>query len=319
MSWVSPADLKAMGILGMNRRNIQFIAGCNPRRLYPLVDNKLKTKQLAVAFGIPTPTLRFVVTAQHEIRNIRKQFENIEGFAIKPAKGFGGKGILVISGFTGNTFVKTSGIRLTEKDIHRHLSNILAGLYSLAGTPDTALVEDIIQMDPLFDGYSYQGIPDIRVIVFKGYPVMAMLRLTTKASDGKANLHQGAVGVGLDIATGKGLRALQFGKPVFVHPDTRNPLDGISIPDWENILALAAGCHEMTGMGYIGADIVLDKNRGPLLLELNARPGLAIQMTNGEGLLIRLCKIEAISGKARSAQERVACALDLFRRDSKIS
>lgn len=317
MSWVSPASLKAMGILGLNRRNIQLIAGHNPRRLYPLVDNKLKTKQLATAFGIPTPTLRFVVTAQHEIREIRKKFEKIDGFAIKPAKGFGGKGILVISGFRENTFIKTSGVKLGEKDIQRHLSNIIAGLYSLAGTPDVALVEDIIQMDPLFDGYSYQGIPDIRVIVFKGYPVMAMLRLTTKASDGKANLHQGAVGLGLDIVTGKGLRALQFGRPVLVHPDTRNPLDGVTIPDWENILNLAAGCHEMTGLGYIGADIVLDKNRGPLLLELNARPGLAIQMTNGEGLLIRLRKIEAIAGKIRSTRERVTCALDLFKKDQK--
>jgi alpha-L-glutamate ligase-like protein len=278
------------------------------------VDNKLKTKQLAAAFDIPTPTLRLVVTAQYEIRNIHKQFEKINGFAIKPAKGFGGKGILVISGFSENAFIKTSGVKLTEKDIERHLSNIIAGLYSLAGTPDTALVEDIIHMDPLFDGYSYQGIPDIRVIVYKGYPVMAMLRLTTRASDGKANLHQGAVGLGLDIGSGKGLRALQFGKPVRVHPDTRNPLSGVHIPDWENLLSLAAGCYEMTGMGYIGVDIVLDKNRGPLLLELNARPGLAIQMTNGEGLMLRLRKIDNLPDKTQSPKERAARAMELFRK-----
>ncbi|MDY0164462.1 alpha-L-glutamate ligase-like protein [Desulfobotulus sp.] len=312
MKWISPGKLASMGILGMNRRNAQFIAPYNPRHLYPLVDNKLKTKRLAQLFDIPTPTLRFVLTAQHEIKHVRRQLQGLEGFAIKPAKGSGGKGILVISRCLENSFVKTSGKRLAEADVQRHLSNILAGLYSLGGTPDTVLVEDLIRMDPLFDGYSYQGIPDIRVIVFQGYPVMGMLRLATEASDGKANLHQGAVGVGLDLATGRGLRALQFGQPVTLHPDTRNPLDNIRIPDWEKLLILASRCHEMTGLGYIGADIVLDKNRGPLLLELNARPGLAIQMTNGEGLLLRLRKIETLAGVPRSPEERVSCAMKLF-------
>jgi alpha-L-glutamate ligase-like protein len=316
MSWISPARLKSLGILGMNRRNIQFIAGCNPRRLYPLVDNKLKTKQLAAAFDIPTPVLRFVVSAHYEIRSIRKQVEKIGGFAVKPAKGYGGKGILVISGFRNNLFIKASGAQLRGKDLERHLSNTISGLYSLAGSPDTALLEDIIDMDPLFDGYSFQGIPDIRVIVYKGYPAMAMLRLTTKASDGKANLHQGAVGLGLDIGSGKGLRALQFGKPVRVHPDTRNSLTGIRIPDWENLLTLAASCYEMTGMGYIGVDIVIDRNRGPLLLELNARPGLAIQMTNGEGLMLRLRKIDALTDKPRNVKERVGRVMELFETDS---
>ncbi|MCW7753319.1 alpha-L-glutamate ligase-like protein [Desulfobotulus sp. H1] len=312
MSWISPFTLKGMGILGMNRRNHAFVARYNPRCHYPLVDNKLKTKQLASAYGVPTPTLRFIVSAQHEVRHVNKQLQNGEGFAIKPAKGSGGKGILVISGSRGNSFIKSSGRRLDERDIQRHISNILAGLYSLGGTPDTALIEDIIQMDPLFEGYSHQGIPDIRVIVFQGYPVMAMLRLATEASDGKANLHQGAVGVGLDMATGKGLRALQFGKPVLLHPDTRKPLDSITIPDWKHLLTLASRCYEMTGLGYIGADIVLDRNRGPLMLELNARPGLAIQMTNGEGLLQRLTAIETLTCNNRNIDERVSWAMESF-------
>ncbi|TYT74453.1 alpha-L-glutamate ligase-like protein [Desulfobotulus mexicanus] len=313
MSWISPFALKDMGILGMNRRNHAFVARYNPRRYYPLVDNKLKTKQLANACGIPTPTLQFIVSAQHEVRHVRKQLQDCNnGFAIKPAKGSGGKGILVISGNRGNSFIKSSGKRLDERDIQRHISNILAGLYSLGGAPDTALIEDIIQMDPLFEGFSYQGIPDIRVIVFQGYPVMAMLRLATEASDGKANLHQGAVGVGLDMATGKGLRALQFGKPVSLHPDTGKKLDSIEIPDWKHLLTLASRCYEMTGLGYIGADIVLDRNRGPLMLELNARPGLAIQMTNGEGLLGRLKAIEALPHSPGGVEERVSWAMDFF-------
>ena len=47
------------------------------------------------------------------------------------------------------------------------------------------------------------------------------------------------------------------------------------------------------GLGYIGVDIVVDVNEGPMLLEANARPGLAIQIANGRGLLPRLEAIDA--------------------------
>ena len=40
-------------------------------------------------------------------------------------------------------------------------------------------------------------------------------------------------------------------------------------------------------MGYLGVDIVLDRKQGPMLLEANARPGLAIQIANGQGLIPR--------------------------------
>jgi D-alanine-D-alanine ligase-like ATP-grasp enzyme len=46
------------------------------------------------------------------------------------------------------------------------------------------------------------------------------------------------------------------------------------------------------GLGYLGADIVLDHRQGPLLLEANARPGLAIQIANGQGLLPCFAKAE---------------------------
>jgi glutathione synthase/RimK-type ligase-like ATP-grasp enzyme len=34
----------------------------------------------------------------------------------------------------------------------------------------------------------------------------------------------------------------------------------------------------------VGVDLVIDVERGPLMLEVNARPGLQIQVINGEGL-----------------------------------
>ena len=314
MDWISPRRLKNLGMLNMNRRNVDYIARYNDRTSYPLVDNKLKTKLAVSEYGVKTPKLLQVVRQQHEISHFREMAEDLAGFAIKPAKGSGGKGITVITGRDGDDFIKASGARISVAMLERHLTNILAGLYSLAGTPDVAIVENLVQSSPALARYSFQGVPDIRIVVFQGYPVMAMLRLATTASDGKANLHQGAVGVGLDIGSGQSLNAVQFNRPITLHPDTGLALENIRIEDWENMLEMAARCYEATGLGYMGVDLVVDANEGPLLLELNARPGLAIQMANGCGLLPRLNAIESLKRPHFSPRERALFAMESFSR-----
>ncbi|MDX5378592.1 MAG: alpha-L-glutamate ligase-like protein [Halomonas sp.] len=311
--WARPSQLLRRGIIGMNRRNIRYIGRYNSRRLYPLVDDKLKTKLLAEQYGITTPALIGTVTTQFEVKRVGDMIAGHGGFAIKPAKGSGGKGILVIERVDHDGFVKPSGAKLSLEDLHRHISNILSGLYSLGGAPDVAMIEALINFDEKLSEYTYEGVPDIRVIVFQGFPVMAMMRLSTAASDGKANLHQGAVGVGLDIATGTAVRGVQFDRSRRDHPDTGHELASLRIPDWTNLLELAASCYEMTGLGYLGTDMVIDRNRGPMLLELNARPGLAIQMANGEGLRSRLDLVEKQSDRL-GVKERVAFAQHHFAR-----
>jgi alpha-L-glutamate ligase-like protein len=312
MDWISPRQLNRLGMLNMNRRNVDYIAQYNERSSYPLVDNKLKTKLAVAEYGVKTPELLLVVRHQHEISRFREVAKDLAGFAIKPAKGSGGKGITVITGRDGDSYVKASGARVDASFLERHLTNILAGLYSLAGTPDVAIVESLIESAPSLARYSFQGVPDIRIVVFRGYPVMAMLRLATKASDGKANLHQGAVGVGLDIGTGRSLNAVQFNRPATLHPDTGLALGNIEIEAWEEMLEMAARCYEATGLGYMGVDLVVDAHKGPLLLELNARPGLAIQMANGRGLLPRLRIIEELKRPHFTPQERASFALEAF-------
>lgn len=314
MDWISPRRLKNLGMLNMNRRNVDYIARYNDRTSYPLVDNKLKTKLAVSEYGVKTPKLLQVVRQQHEISHFREMAEDLAGFAIKPAKGSGGKGITVITGRDGDDFIKASSARISVAMLERHLTNILAGLYSLAGTPDVAIVENLVQSSPALAKYSFQGVPDIRIVVFQGYPVMAMLRLATTASDGKANLHQGAVGVGLDIGSGQSLNAVQFNRPITLHPDTGLALENIRIEDWENMLEMAARCYEATGLGYMGVDLVVDANEGPLLLELNARPGLAIQMANGCGLLPRLNAVESLKRPHFSPRERALFAMESFAR-----
>jgi alpha-L-glutamate ligase-like protein len=294
MFFVSPFKLRDKGVLGMNQRNSGYIGRYNPRKLYPLVDNKLKTKIIAHDANVTTPALLGVISIQAEVVHVENYIKNTSGFVIKPARGSGGKGIFVITKIEHGRYYKANGKEETLPEIQRHVTDILAGLFSLGGSADVAVVEALIQFDNAFDGFSFEGVPDVRVIVFKGFPVMAMMRLSTAESDGKANLHQGAVGVGVDIGNGKALHAVQFDRPIKYHPDTHKELALLEVPSWDRLIYLAASCYEMTGMGYLGTDMVLDRDIGPMLLELNARPGLAIQIANGEGILPRLKLIESL-------------------------
>lgn len=310
--WITPFQLRDKGILGMNRRNVGYISRYNDRRQFPLVDNKLTTKQVAEEAGLAVPKLIKVIETQHDIEWVQEELAELDEFVAKPAQGSGGKGILVVTGQVGDNYQKASGEMITLADVKRHLTNTLSGLHSLGGRNDVAFFEELVKVNPYFNQFSHEGVPDIRLITFKGFPVMGMLRLATKSSDGKANLHQGAIGVGLDIATGQAIRAVQNNHLVSHHPDTGASLEDIAVPNWHELLLLAAQCFEVTELGYLGCDIVIDRQRGPLILELNARPGLSIQIANNTGLLPRLTHIEGKKTRRMSIEERVDYAREHF-------
>lgn len=311
LKFTSPKKLREMGVLGMNQRNADFIMRYNPRHLYPLVDNKLKTKQLAIKNNIAVPDLYAMVSTEHEISQIDELLEQHPEMVIKPAHGSGGNGILVLDSRVGQYYQKASGDLISLETIKHHISNILSGMYSLGGATDQAILEYRVQFDPFFQHISYQGVPDIRVIVFRGVPVTAMIRLPTRQSDGKANLHQGAMGVGIDIATGMTTSGVLNNKTASIHPDTGELTTGIIIPHWRTLLEVAVSCADTVGLGYLGVDLVLDKHLGPLVLELNARPGLSVQLATQQGLLSRLKQVEALKPVPFSKDERILLASQL--------
>lgn len=306
-------QMKALGILGMNARNADYIMPHNPRQQYPLVDNKLLTKQLALSHQIAVPALYHKIEREHEIADLAQHLNPYDDFVIKPAHGSGGDGILVIIGRRKSGYVQVNGEMLLPEDLNHHVSNILSGMYSLGGQTDTALIEYRVKFDPIFSAISFQGVPDIRMIVYQGYPVMGMLRLPTRQSHGKANLHQGAVGVGLDIATGRTLTSTWQNKVIDYHPDTGQDIAGLSLPYWPEILQISANCYELAGLGYLGVDLVLDEQRGPLMLELNARPGLSIQIANQAGLQSRLQHIDKYKDSSHTRQDRITLAQNSFK------
>lgn len=307
-----PFSLRRHGILGINARNLDYLFPSNPRRLYRYADSKLETKKIAQVIGVATPEPYGVIRFQNEVRNLPNIIGERKSFVVKPDRGSGGDGIVVISDVTDEGYRKASGSILKSGDLEYHIYNILSGMFSLGGQTDKAIIEYAVQFDSVFDEIAYQGVPDIRVIVYRGVPAMAMLRLPTRASDGKANLHRGGVGVGIDLATGTTLAGIQKDRYIDNHPETGHSLRDRQIPHWQTILEMAAKLGDKTEFGYLGVDIVLDRERGPLLLEINARPGLAIQIANQEGLIPRLEAIDSSLPKLSGIQEKIAFAQETF-------
>ena len=313
--WHIYRQLRQKGILSINQRNSDFVLRYNKRKLYPLVDDKLKTKRLALQAGIAVPTLYALIETEHQINALDKLLEPYSDFVIKPARGAGGDGIIVITDKVFGRYRQINGKLITSQELGYHLSCLLSGAYSLGGHPDYAIIERRVIVDPVFAEVSYEGVPDIRIINLLGYPAIAMVRLPTRLSGGKANLHQGAIGTGVDLATGMTLGGVFHNDTIDYHPDTLKPIENIEVPYWDKILEIAASCFELTGLGYLGVDIVLDKEHGPLMLELNARPGLNIQIANREGVLKRYRTIEARAALGKeSIPARVAFSKQQFSR-----
>jgi alpha-L-glutamate ligase-like protein len=313
MHWFRTCSLlKSNGVMGINLRNAEYTLPHNPRKCYPLVDDKILTKQLAAKAGVAVPELYGVIEIHQQVRGLPVLLGKYGDFVVKPARGSQGDGIIVVVGRAHTLYRSADGTLLDDQEMCFHVSNILSGVYSLGGQTDKALIEYRVNFDPVFERITYRGVPDVRIIVFLGVPVMAMVRLPTRLSGGKANLHQGAIGAGIDMATGKTLTAVWRNEIVAEHPDTGNPVSDVQIPHWDALVELAARSYELTGLGYQGIDIVLDRDKGPLILELNARPGLAIQIANRTGLRTRLEIAERALPGLKTVADRVSFAREHF-------
>lgn len=297
----------------MNARNLHYIRPHNLKRAIRIADDKLLSKRILNHADIPTPKLIAKISSRTSLEHFDWGILP-NSFALKPNRGLGGEGIIVVYGRKKgqkDVWVKSSGSVVTLDDLKNHIQNILDGAFSLSGVPDTAFFEERITLAKEFRPYAYRGIPDIRVIVYNGVPVMAMLRLPTKESHGKANLQQGGVGVGIDLSTGTTTTAVQGKSKVIEYiPGTRLLISGIKIPYWKKILQLAVEAQRASKLGFLGADIAIDRTYGPVFLELNARPGLSIQVANLSGLRRRL---ERVSGlKIKTIARGIAVGENLF-------
>ncbi len=276
--------MKHRGLVGINRRNVELVYAENPRRHYPIADDKLLCKQHLEAAGVPTPATVVTCDGLGDIPRVIAALADRGQFVVKPAHGSGGQGIVVVGEHTGRgEWRRAGGARYTARELHRNLADIVFGAYS-GDLSDRAFVEDRIVPHEAFTALWADGLCDVRVLALRGIPVMAMVRVPTAQSGGRANLHQGGLGLALDLATGRTVRAYHRGASITRHPESAAPLIGIEMPAWDAILDTSRRAAAAVPLGYLGVDVVVDATLGPLVLELNVRPGLEIQNVHGRGL-----------------------------------
>lgn len=296
----------------MNARNLNFLKPSNALKAIRLADNKLLTKETLKRAGLPVLQTYAVIRRLSELKNF--DWNNLPStFALKPNRGLGGEGVLVVYGKNKKPpfpWIKADNGEVYVQDLQNHIINILEGIFSLSGLPDAAFFEERIKLLKLLKPYTYKGIPDIRVIVYNSVPIMAEMRLPTKESGGKANLHLGGIGLGIDLGTGVTTTAIHRDRIIERLPDSRLQLRGIAIPEWKEILKLAILAQQITKVGFLGIDIALDREKGPVILELNARPGLSIQIANLTPLADRLGRVRGL--KIASLAKGVKIGQDLF-------
>src|SRR3990167_8611554 len=252
-------------VLGMNARNFLYLNRYNKGRAKFAADDKLTTKKLFIKNNIPTATIIQAFATRKGLKNYSWDLPK-EGFAIKPARGYGGEGILVFKNWDGLSGTTISSRAYTLKQIKSHILDIFDGIYSLQSIPDKAYIEGRIVPHRFFKKFGSMGLPDIRIIVFN--------------------------------------KILKF------IPGTKIKTSGIKIPNWEEIMLLATRAQIVSGLGFAGVDIVVEKKRGPIVLEINARPGLSIQNANLASLRERLERVEALN--VPNAERGVEIARSIF-------
>ena len=301
--------LSNRGVLGLNARNLLYIKPFNPRKAVAFADDKLKTKAFLSARGVPVAKLYARIESIRQLRDF--DFSTLpDECVLKPNYGFGGEGIVVLRGRDANGDFLVQGKRpITREQMVEHIEDILDGKFSINGMPDTAFFEKILESHDAFAPFRPAGLPDIRIIVFNLVPVMAMLRVPTAQSGGKANVHLGGVGVGIDIANGTTTYATQYNRIIRELPHGTSPT-GHVIPQWEELLLIASRIQYITNIGYLAVDLTMDAEQGPVLLEVNARAGLMVQVANLAPLRSRLERVQGL--KVASPERGVRIAQDLF-------
>ncbi|MEO8581605.1 MAG: sugar-transfer associated ATP-grasp domain-containing protein [Patescibacteria group bacterium] len=306
MSFVKPSQ-----ILGMNAR-AQLYTSLNSAHAKKFGFSKLKAKNFLRKHGIGVPELYAVISSREELRKF--DWKKIEGaFAIKPINGSAGKGILVIKDRNKRKrkWIDIEGNEYSESDLNFHTSDILEGQYTTWGNQYAALIEERVPVHPDLEPHIEVGTPDVRIILFNKIPVMAMIRLPTKESQGRANLDQGAIAIGIDLGTGKSVYGVSGKKEIIqTIPKSGHSVAGIEVPYWKQCLKTAVRVANATGYVFMGVDLFVHPEKGPMVAEVNGFPGLSIQLANRAGLRRRLQRIEGM--EAKNVNQAVKIGQSLF-------
>lgn len=265
-------------VLSINNRNLGYIYPNNKRTHFPMANDKLLCKKILTEVGVAVPETKFSYGYFYELKTLHIDLESLDDFVIKPANGSAGNGIVVITHRRESKWISAGGREYTLEDIKKHISDIIFGAFS-HDMMDHAIIEERIIQHEMINSICDLGLSDIRVILYKDQPVSAMARIPTSSSDGKANLHQGAIALGIDIVSGISIHAIKDSESITHHPDSNEKVIGLLMPYWDEVIAMSIKAAESVPLKYLGVDIAITGN-GVMMIEINARPGIEIQNAN---------------------------------------
>jgi alpha-L-glutamate ligase-like protein len=252
------------------------------------VSDKLEQKVRLSDAGVVIPETYIIVESEEDLVRFSDWLDHRKsGFVIKPSRGHGGSGVLVINRRIASRFIKPSGKGIEKSTLVRHAERTYQGNYS-GNLPDKAIVEERLVLSKQLRELMTPGLLDIRVVVFKGFPIMAMTRLPTRRSGGRANIHQGALAAGISISEGRITSATYLRRNVKIHPSTGREIIGFRFNMWDQVLEMASAAADAMDLGFVGVDLTVDQNKGVVVIEVNKRPGLEIQNANRRGLKSRM-------------------------------
>jgi alpha-L-glutamate ligase-like protein len=298
-------------VLGLNSRFLDYIKRYNSPKGIKIAGDKIRTKKLLKKNGIPVPVLIKSIKNEKALDKLQEA-DLPPSFVLKPVHSNEGRGIEIFFNKKDKNWIRGNGSKVNFQEIKEMIRAILNGRYSPFNEPDIAMIEERIAPHSKFKLLTYEGgTPDIRIIIFNKVPIMSMLRIPTKESEGKANMAMGAIGASIDLGTGRLLTAVKGKKGEIAHiPHNNVEIFGFKVPYWETLLKYAVQVQELTNLGYLSVDFLIDRETGPKIVEINAKTGLSIQLADQDGLRDRMERVKGI--KIRDAAHGITTGQQLF-------
>src|SRR5689334_3502700 len=137
--------MKVSSILGLNARSQLYLTPLNKPKARRIADSKLLMFRTFRKAKVPTPLVYKKFKIPKDVFDF--DWETLpDSFALKPSRGFGGEGIIVVKKRAKtekgqkikSTWITTQRKRIGIEDLKLHVLDILEGAYSMKNIPDVA-------------------------------------------------------------------------------------------------------------------------------------------------------------------------------------